>query len=313
MATDGQGMEQESGGDQWQLMVRQEIENYMGSMLGPGGIEGLMDFVVQQTVSKVLESLPPLQVDNDGIARTAARMVKAELMAETQRVAAPAGAAAAGNGAGRSDLPAGGSGWNGPPSTPGAGAAGQPEFSKPPDGYAYSSQPGYTPLRPGQQVRQAFVNDPLGWLNFAVEKGINAYKEVAEIKWRHSLSQDRLHLLREVQRTDPELLQLFTPHPWGPEFQRMMEQSYGAGLRAKVAHEPATWGAPYNPFGSGAKPTGEFGGGPDGRSRPLFGESVYTTGSAGPESGPTSRVTGVGTATDQALPATMAEMLAAGA
>ena len=128
MAVDGGGLDQESGGDQWQLMVRQEIENYMGSMLGPGGIEGLMDFVVQQTVSKVLESLPPLQVDNDGIARTAAQMVKAELMSETQRVAAPAGSAAGGNGAGRSDVPAGGSGWNGSgpggPTTPGGGPAG---------------------------------------------------------------------------------------------------------------------------------------------------------------------------------------------
>ena len=82
MAADGEGLDQESGGDQWQLMVRQEIESYMGSMLGPGGTEGIMDLVVQQTVSKVLESLPPLQVDNDGIARTAARMVKGELMAE---------------------------------------------------------------------------------------------------------------------------------------------------------------------------------------------------------------------------------------
>ncbi len=93
----------------------------------------------------------------------------------------------------------------------------------------------------------------------------------------------------------------------------MMEQSYGAGLRAKVAHEPATWGGTYNPFGSGARPTSEFGGGPDGRSRPLFGESVYTTGSAGPGSGPTNRATGVGIATDQEPPTTMAEMLAAGA
>ncbi len=193
MAADGERLDQESGGDQWQLMVRQEIENYMGSMLGPGGIEGIMDFAVQQTVSKVLESLPPLQVDNDGIARTAAQMVKAELMAETQRVAAPAGAAAAGNGAGRGGVPAGGSGSNGSgpggPTTPGGGpTGGQPGFQRPPDGYAYGNQP-------GQQIRQAFVNDPLGWLNFAVEKGISAYKEVAEIKWRHSLSQDRLHLL----------------------------------------------------------------------------------------------------------------------
>ena len=34
MAADGEGLDQESSGDQWQPMVRQEIENYMGSMLG---------------------------------------------------------------------------------------------------------------------------------------------------------------------------------------------------------------------------------------------------------------------------------------
>ena len=67
---------------------------------GASGIEGLMDFVVERTVSKVLEGRQALQLDSDGIARTAAQMVKAELLAETQRVAAPAGAAAARNGAG---------------------------------------------------------------------------------------------------------------------------------------------------------------------------------------------------------------------
>ena len=35
MAVDGAGLEQKSGGGQWQLMVRREIESYMGSMLGP--------------------------------------------------------------------------------------------------------------------------------------------------------------------------------------------------------------------------------------------------------------------------------------
>ncbi len=72
----------------------------------------------------------------------------------------------------------------------------------------------------------------------------------------------------------------------------------------------------FGPFLGGAfrlDVSGEFGGGPTRGACRYSDRAFYTTGSAGPESGPTSRATGVGTETDQEPPATMAEMLAAGA
>ena len=269
----------EPSGDRLRELVSSEIQSAISEMF-PGGIEGTMNLVVGKVADEVIPRLP--KVDVEAIAQRSAEIARAEMEQTAHRI--------------RESLQT----ETGPSQT--NGYAPDTPVPEAPEGYAYSTAaPESTP---GERVRQSIQDDPISWINLLFDKTMTVVDKVSA----HRSSTDKLALLRQVQHEEPELLNIFVPSPWGPEFQRMMEQSYAAGLKAKAGGA----GRPYNPFDWDGSPSDGYDGEPGVSRRPQPGERVSGSESRASDSGNTTEGTGGGYGTEAVRPVTMAELLAKG-
>ena len=269
----------EPSGDRLRELVSSEIQSVISEMF-PGGIEGTMNLVVGKVADEVIPRLP--KVDVEAIAQRSAEIARTEMEQTAHRI--------------RESLQT--------DTAPSQNNGHAPETPIPeaPEGYAYSTMPHQ--VTPGERVRQSIQDDPISWINLLFDKTMTVVDKVSA----HRSSTDKLALLRQVQHEEPELLNIFVPSPWGPEFQRMMEQSYAAGLKAKAGGA----GRPYNPFDWDGSPSDGYDDEPGVSRRPQPGERARGYESRVPEKADMTEGTGEGDGTEAVRPVTMAELLTEG-
>ena len=287
----------ESEGDQWRNMVRAEVGSFARKYMEQlGGLESMLDLVVQKVVEEVVPRLP--QVDVNAIADLAAQQIEGKMQQTAQQIGSQieARASSATNGqapAGQNQAPAGQD-----------SAHAHENQAHAPEGYVapvVSLNGGSA----GERVMESLKNDPIAWLDWA----FNKFMTLADRYTAQKSSTDKLAVLRQMQTDDPELLAMFAPNPLGAEFTKMLSETYMQGVRAKMGANPHAYAPepakPYNPFDLGVTPNDGWTSGPADQSRPLFGEAGSQNGWSGPKIGPTT----LESETPSNGPKSMAEMM----
>lgn len=257
----------DSQGDAQMALVRGEvtkqIQEIMAQFVPGGDIPGLLNMIASQVVNQVIPQLP--QVDYELAGKKALELARSEMAQSAKDIGSRIEAKAAGgdNGSGP-----------GPPTSNSAGHFegdghdhGSDEES-PPQGYVFPKVTGAASM--GQAFKLAVFQDPLTAINFIFDKLFQGID-----KWGAINKTDDVTLLQSIQQRKPELFNMFVPNPWGPEFQKMQQETWNTALRVRLGNEGQGTPAPgkvLDPFVSGGMHSAASSNGNSAERRPLFGE-----------------------------------------
>ena len=262
----------ESMGDAQMALVRGEvakqIQELMAQFIPNGDIPGLMNSIASQILNEVIPRLP--EIDYEKAGKKALELARVEMAQTAQDIGSQIEAKAAG---------ANGSGPGAPTSNGGGGhfegdghdhGNGEGEQAAP-QGYVFPKVTGAANM--GQAFKMAVFQDPLTAINFIFDKLFQSMD-----KWGSINKRDDVTVLQAIRQSKPELFNMFVPNPWGPEFQKMQEDTWKTAMRVKMANErihPSVGpGDVLNPFAPGGMPNVGYTNGNNEQRRPLFGESV---------------------------------------
>lgn len=258
----------DSQGDAQMALVRGEvakqIQELMAQFIPNGDIPGLMNMIAEQVVSQVMTRLPEMDYDKAG--RRALELARAEMAQTAQDIGSQIEAKAAGaNGSGPGAPTSNGGGHfegDGHDHGNGEGEQGAPE------GYVFPKVTGAASM--GQAFKMAVFQDPLMAINFIFDKLFQSMD-----KWAGINKRDDVTVLQGIRQSKPELFNMFVPNPWGPEFQRMQQDTWNTAMRVKMASEAyPSPGAVLNPFAPGGMPNVGYTNGSNELPRPASAESV---------------------------------------
>ena len=289
-------------GDGLRQMVRGEVsrqvEETMSKFLPEGGIPELMKQIAGVVTSQI--ELP--QIDYDFVTKKTLDMARSEMGEQANKIGAEIEAKAAGAGGGNLNGATGGDGHDH------GGEGDQGGSSSPPEGYKFAKVTGAANM--AQALKMSMYSDPFTAVNFLFDKIFMSID-----KWGAVNRPDDVTLLQKIRTAKPELFNMFVPNPWGPEFQRMQQDTWSTAMKVRMAqmgpYGPVDPSQAYNPFVSGGPPNAGYEKPSDEPRKPLFGETV----SASESSAPSTRATVPGTTqvleTPKDSPKSMAEMMVA--
>ena len=293
------GEDPESQGDELMQLVRGEVarqvEETMKNFLPEGGIPELMNQIAGAVTAQI--TLP--EIDYDFVTKKTLDMARSEMGEQANKIGAEIEAKAAGSG-----------GNNGATGDDGHdhGGGDQGGSSSPPEGYKFAKVTGAASMT--QALKMSMYSDPFTAVNFLFDKIFMSID-----KWGAVNKPDDVSLLQRIRAAKPELFNMFVPNPWGPEFQKMQQDTWSTAMKVRMAqmgpYAPVDPSQVYNPFVSGGPPSAEYVNPSAEPRKPLFGENVSGRGSSAPSTGVTIPATTQVLETPKDSPKSMAEMMVA--
>lgn len=247
----------DSQGDEIAALIRNEVGNQVSALkaeLMPNGVGGLMGEIVEQVANKIIPKMRQMirddlpVINTDEIAQKAYQLARGQMNEQADKIGAEIESrAASANGAG--GMGPGAPTANGHEGHDHGDGEGDGQVPLPP-GYSFAKVDGAPDWK--QAVKMQLGADPLGIINLVFDKGFMMMERWVKL----TRDPNDVETLNKIQQRAPQLLSLYTPAPWGPEYQRMQMDTWNTAMKTKmgIAGVPGE----YNPLQPSAPPIGGY-------------------------------------------------------